>query len=172
METKPTNLNWWVFFFGFRRNHQQYVTIPGGYQFLSSWWLNQPICKNMLVTLDHLPTNRDEKNKDLTWHHLVMVGRNQPESKSSQRKPPNPPSHRHLYHPHGDCSNSAVSSALGEFHGLPAGGGYCHTGSWEPKNIAQNIEATCVGKMLCIYLEYFCKDTQLFPLIEWLQEQQ
>ena len=35
----------------------------GTHKRLTSWWLNQPICKNMIVKLDHFPTNGGEHKK-------------------------------------------------------------------------------------------------------------
>ena len=32
---------------------------------LSSWWLNQPIWKNMIVKLDHFPKVRGESSKNI-----------------------------------------------------------------------------------------------------------
>ena len=52
--------------------HQCKMLVHQNKNSLSSWWLNQPILKNMLVKLDHFPTNRDEK-KIFENHHLAAV---------------------------------------------------------------------------------------------------
>ena len=39
----------------------------------TSWWLNQPLWKNMLVKLDHLPRDRGKKSKDNWNHHLETI---------------------------------------------------------------------------------------------------
>ena len=36
------------------------VTAPA-FQLLTSWWLNQPLLKNMLVELDHFPSAENKK---------------------------------------------------------------------------------------------------------------
>ena len=41
--------------------------------YLSAWWLNQPIWKNMLVKLDHLP-QVGMKIENIWNHHLVTNG--------------------------------------------------------------------------------------------------
>ena len=34
---------------------------PPAFQLLTSWWLNQPLLKNMLVELDHFPSAENKK---------------------------------------------------------------------------------------------------------------
>jgi len=43
---------------------------------LSSWWLNQPIGKNMLVKFGNLPQGSGENEKYLSCHHHMGVSKN------------------------------------------------------------------------------------------------
>ena len=72
-----------------RPTHLQPLQI---HQHRSSWWLNQPIWKNMLVKLNHVPNFRDEHQKCLSCHHLVphFVGRIPPPLQASNSPPRSP----------------------------------------------------------------------------------